>query len=162
SRKTPNLFLPCGFQLSPPTRRSTTNALAANPASVTILLPGEDGEFVPLTVPESAFAPLDECIHYQIPAPTSVTVAPRRPALEWEPFEELTTAEPKVEPVSSPVKKRPRVSQERRRQPRWWERMWRTVRPGHVPPPPVAPAPLRVTDAVRQALPNRSVPVATI
>ena len=60
-----NLFLPVGVRLHPPLRRdAVAKLLAADPARVTWLEPREDGGFVPESLPDDAFRPLDQWVDY--------------------------------------------------------------------------------------------------
>lgn len=64
-QKLPNLFVPCGSRLRPPLRRDAVRKLlAADPAQVTWLYPSGDGRFVPQSLPDTAFQPLDRWVDY--------------------------------------------------------------------------------------------------
>ena len=61
----PNLFLPVGFRLHPPLRRDAVKQLlAADPNLDTWLLPQAGGQFVPQSLPDSAFRPLSDWVDY--------------------------------------------------------------------------------------------------
>jgi hypothetical protein len=63
--KLPNLFLPVGTRLHPPLRRDQVRKLLAEDTSQVVWLqPGEDGSFIPQSLPEDAFRPLWDWIDY--------------------------------------------------------------------------------------------------
>jgi hypothetical protein len=64
----PNLYLPCGMRLAPPLRRDMVRQrLAADEQRLHVLLPGEEGHFVPVGVPVSAFHELAEWVEHCVP-----------------------------------------------------------------------------------------------
>ncbi len=65
--KLPNLFLPIGTRLQPTLRRDAIRKLLADDLSQLVwLYPQENGRFVPESLPDDAFRPLDEWISYVI------------------------------------------------------------------------------------------------
>ena len=61
----PNLYLPVGRRLRPPLRRDAVRRLLADDVDQVVwLLPGDDDSFVPESLPESAFRPLDDWIEF--------------------------------------------------------------------------------------------------
>jgi len=63
--KLPNLFVPCDRRLHPPLRRdAVAKLLAQDQQLLTWLLPGEDGQFRPESLPDDAFRPLEQWIDY--------------------------------------------------------------------------------------------------
>lgn len=63
----PNLFLPIGYRLHPPLRRDAVKKLLAADTNLnTWLLPGEDGQFIPQSLPDSAFRPLTDWVDYVV------------------------------------------------------------------------------------------------
>lgn len=73
----PNLYLPCGRALLPPLRRDAVRRLLAeDPAVITWLRPEGDHQFVPETLPDSAFRPLSAWIDY-------VLEHDRKPLEQW-------------------------------------------------------------------------------
>jgi hypothetical protein len=61
----PNLFLPVGQRLRPPLRRDAVRQLLADdPDTITWLVPGDGGEFVPQSLPDAAFRPLADWVEY--------------------------------------------------------------------------------------------------
>ena len=65
--KLPNLFLPAGTRLHPQLRRDAVRSLLADDTDlVTWLYPGTDGQFVPETLSENAFRPLEDWVEYVI------------------------------------------------------------------------------------------------
>jgi len=65
--KMPNLFVPCGLRLTPPLRRDAARyCLAANDQRLHVLLPASGGNFVPVSVPESAFQPLESWVEHRV------------------------------------------------------------------------------------------------
>jgi hypothetical protein len=64
-QKMPNLFVPCGSRLKPQLRRDAVRKLLAeDPARLTWLRPLPDGQFLPETVADQAFQPLEQWIDY--------------------------------------------------------------------------------------------------
>jgi hypothetical protein len=64
-QKMPNLFVPCGSRLRPQLRRDAVRKLLADdPARITWLFPLEEGRFVPESVADQAFQPLEHWIDY--------------------------------------------------------------------------------------------------
>ena len=60
-----NLFLPVGMRLHPPLRRdAVARLLASDPARVTWLAPASGGGFVPESLPDESFRPLDQWVDY--------------------------------------------------------------------------------------------------
>lgn len=60
-----NLFLPVGTRLHPPLRRdAVARLLASDPARVIWLVPTSGGEFVPESLPDEAFRPLESWVDY--------------------------------------------------------------------------------------------------
>jgi hypothetical protein len=60
-----NLFLPVGTRLHPPLRRdAVARLLASDPARVTWLAPESGGGFVPESLPDESFRPLDQWVDY--------------------------------------------------------------------------------------------------
>lgn len=65
--KLPNLFLPIGKRLNPPLRRDAiAKLLAADNQRLTWLEPQSDGGFMPISIADSAFRPLEDWIEYII------------------------------------------------------------------------------------------------
>ncbi|MCA9071976.1 MAG: hypothetical protein KDA84_23775, partial [Planctomycetaceae bacterium] len=63
----PNLFLPIGFRLHPPLRRDAVKKLVAGDVNLnTWLLPGEEGQFIPQSLPDNAFRPLTDWVDYVV------------------------------------------------------------------------------------------------
>lgn len=63
----PNLFVPVGARLHPQLRRDAVRTLLADDLDAVVWLhPTGDGKFVPETVPDSAFHPLDDWVDYVI------------------------------------------------------------------------------------------------
>ncbi len=63
--KLPNLFVPCNRRLHPPLRRdAVSRLLAADRERVTWLMPTSAHGFIPQSLPEEAFRPLDEWVEY--------------------------------------------------------------------------------------------------
>lgn len=63
--KLPNLFIPCGTRLHPPLRRDAITALLAGDQNqITWLQPLEEGSFVPWSIPDAAFRPLEDWVDY--------------------------------------------------------------------------------------------------
>jgi hypothetical protein len=63
----PNLFIPVGTRLHPQLRRDAVRTLLADDLDMVVWLhPTGDGKFVPETVPDSAFHPLDDWVDYVI------------------------------------------------------------------------------------------------
>ena len=63
--KLPNLFVPCGYRLHPPLRRSTlAQVLASDTSRITWLVPEADGRFAPQSLPDAAFRPLSDYVDY--------------------------------------------------------------------------------------------------
>jgi cellulose synthase operon protein C len=63
----PNLFVPVGTRLHPQLRRDAVRQLLADDLDAVVWLhPTGDGQFVPETVPDSAFHPLDDWVDYVI------------------------------------------------------------------------------------------------
>ncbi len=61
----PNLFVPVGYRLHPPLRRDAVKQLlAADPNLDTWLVPEAGGQFVPQSLPDSAFRPLSDWVDY--------------------------------------------------------------------------------------------------
>ena len=61
----PNLFLPVRTRLHPPLRReAVARLLASDPARVTWLTPAPEGGFVPESLPDPSFRPLDQWVDY--------------------------------------------------------------------------------------------------
>ena len=74
--KLPNLFLPAGTRLHPTLRRDAVRKLLADdPDLVVWLNPGPDGTFVPTTLPEDAFRPLEAWVDYVIAADSAPLAA---------------------------------------------------------------------------------------
>ena len=60
-----HLFLPVGTRLHPPIRRDVVSRLlAADSSSVTWLEPDDGGAFVPESLPDDSFRPLDQWVEY--------------------------------------------------------------------------------------------------
>jgi hypothetical protein len=60
-----NLYLPVGRRLRPPLRREAVRKLLADDADQVVwLLPRDDDSFVPESLPESAFRPLEDWVEY--------------------------------------------------------------------------------------------------
>ena len=155
--KLPNLFLPCGMKLTPPPRRDTARAIAPDSARLTVLLPDGTGGFVPVSVPESAFAPLAEAIDYVTPALRSFEMRFTQRPLEYTSFEECDPSEIQQAGAETILRSVPRES----RLPGWWSRLRRSLTPERVRPARPAepePEPLRLSDAVGRALPESSPP----
>jgi hypothetical protein len=83
-----NLFLPVGMRLYPPLRRDAVSRLLANdPARVTWLAPGVEGAFVPESLPDEAFRPLDQWVDYVLDHERrSLDAWVRSAQFEFEPF----------------------------------------------------------------------------
>jgi FtsH ternary system domain X7 len=65
--KLPNLFLPVGTRLQPMLRRDAVRKLLADdPAQVVWLMPRNEGDFAPESLPDEAFRPLEDWVHYII------------------------------------------------------------------------------------------------
>lgn len=65
--KLPNLFLPAGARLHPQLRRDAVRTLLADDSDLVVwLYPGADGTFVPETLSENAFRPLEDWVEYVI------------------------------------------------------------------------------------------------
>lgn len=63
----PNLFLPIGYRLHPPLRRDAVKQLLAGDADLnTWLLPGDDGQFIPQSLPDNAFRPVTDWVDYVV------------------------------------------------------------------------------------------------
>jgi hypothetical protein len=63
--KLANLFMPSGLRLQPPLRRDAVRQLLANdPDSIVWLYPREDDTFVPQSLPDAAFRPLQDWVEY--------------------------------------------------------------------------------------------------
>jgi len=95
--KLPNLFIPMGTRLHPTMRRDAVRKLLADdPDRVVWLSPGVDGGFVPETLPEDAFRPLEDWVDYVI-ASNSVPLAAWVDAtkFDFESFVCSETAKPK-------------------------------------------------------------------
>src|SRR5262249_46608247 len=61
----PNLFVPCGRRLRPPLRRDRIRQLLApDPNVVTWLEPAGEGAFVPASLPEGSFRPLEDWVEF--------------------------------------------------------------------------------------------------
>ncbi len=84
----PNLFLPVGSRLHPPLRRDAVNRLLASDASrITWLAPVEGGGFVPESMPEDAFRPIEQWVDYVIDREQSALEAWVESArFDFEPF----------------------------------------------------------------------------
>ncbi|MFN4260496.1 MAG: hypothetical protein ACK4RK_14475 [Gemmataceae bacterium] len=90
--KLPNLFVPCGMNLSPTPRRDVARTLlASDPARLVWLLPAEGGRFELANVPHAAFTPLRGWVHYQLAHPTAKLV-PWEASEYWR-LEDYTFAE---------------------------------------------------------------------
>ncbi len=83
----PNLFVPRGNRLQPPLRRNAVRStLMLDPDRVTWLFPDGDG-FVPESLPESAFRPLDEWVEYRAEnSPRVLAPWPGSPSFPFETF----------------------------------------------------------------------------
>jgi FtsH ternary system domain X7 len=83
-----NLFVPVGSRLHPPLRRDpVARLLASDPSRITWLAPTSDGKFVPESLPDSAFRPLDQWVDYVLDRehrPLEAWVESAR--FEFEPF----------------------------------------------------------------------------
>jgi cellulose synthase operon protein C len=65
--KLPNLFLPVATRLMPTLRRDAVRKLLADdPGQIVWLTPGDNGKFLPESLPDDAFRPLDEWVDYVI------------------------------------------------------------------------------------------------
>lgn len=63
--KLPNLFVPVHYRLHPPLRRdAVAKFLASDRRQLTWLYPAEDGHFIPESLPEEAFRPLEDWVDY--------------------------------------------------------------------------------------------------
>lgn len=63
----PNLFLPVGTRLHPTLRRDIVSKLLAEDRNRRVwLFPGDNGSFVPESIPEDAFRPLSDWVEYVI------------------------------------------------------------------------------------------------
>ncbi len=86
--KLPNLFLPTGTRLHPQLRRDAVRTLLADdPDRVVWLAPSPGGEFVPESISEDAFRPLDHWVDHVLessPVPLHAWVAATR--FDFEPF----------------------------------------------------------------------------
>lgn len=103
----PNLFVPCGMQLRPRLRPDVIAArLAPRQDEVTWLEPLASGDFVPRTIPESAFLQLEEWIEYYLERerePLSVWIGSM--VFDFEPFvcgEELVPGGPSPKHAAPP------------------------------------------------------------
>jgi len=86
--KLPNLFVPAGSRLHPQLRRDAVRTLLANdPDRVVWLSPEPGGEFVPESISEDAFRPLDHWVDYILessPVPLKAWIAATQ--FDFEPF----------------------------------------------------------------------------
>ncbi|MBA4188259.1 MAG: hypothetical protein C0467_09665 [Planctomycetaceae bacterium] len=75
--KLPNLFVPVGRRLHPTLRRDAVRRLLADDADQVVwLYPDADGRFIPESVPDGAFRPLEDWVDY-------VIEAEQKPLGEW-------------------------------------------------------------------------------
>lgn len=87
--KLPNLFVPSGFRLHPPLRRDVIKRLLADDdKTITWLTPtGDDGGFVPHTLPDGAFRPLSDWVQYVLDRESeSLNAWVQSAAFDFEPF----------------------------------------------------------------------------
>jgi FtsH ternary system domain X7 len=113
--KLPNLFLPCGYRLSPHLRRDVLRRLCGDePRELTLLTPLSDGAFATSGIAESAFEPLEKCVDFVLESPPQpLTLAQTAAAIDWEPF--AVEAPPPKPATFPPIKlpsrrKKPRVA----------------------------------------------------
>ena len=99
--KLPQLFVPCGYRLSPPLRRDVVRQLCGEAANdLTLLLPAAQGEFQTVRAPESAFEPLEGAVEFAIDgAGQALKHATPGKILEWDPF---VVEEAAAKPIALP------------------------------------------------------------
>ena len=120
-----NLFLPVGTRLHPPLRRdAVARLLASDPTRVTWLAPRSGGGFMPESLPEESFRPLDQWVDYVLDCehrPLEAWVRSAR--FDFEPFVcgEEEGARKEVRSVGVGAV-RPRKSGRSRRRPHRWPR----------------------------------------
>ncbi len=106
--KLPNLFIPSGTRLHPTLRRDAVRKLLADdPDRLVWLSPGSDGAFVPESLPEDSFRPLEDWVDYIVSAnagPLSAWVDSTR--FDFDSFVCAETAKPKPDDGPGKPKKK--------------------------------------------------------
>ncbi|MFL5340170.1 MAG: hypothetical protein ACJ8F7_08455, partial [Gemmataceae bacterium] len=148
----------CGQRLTPRPRRDLLRRLALDADRLVFLMPLGGGQWVPVSVPESAFAPLEDCVdHVAQPRLAAFAASSPRHRLEWESFEELDTsvrAKAEVRPPPAAAKATP-GPRPRAAEPGWLERLQGKLFASKKPLPLVK---VKVGDAVQRALPEDAAP----
>ena len=108
--KLPNLFLPAGCILHPPLRRDVVRKLLAeDPSAITWLVPGENGQFTPESLPDNVFRPLTDWVDYVLDCDREQLQAwVQAMHFEFEPF--ICDAEQPSKPKKPPASEKTRGS----------------------------------------------------